>query len=879
MSIDVNKFTEKALSHINASIQLARDQGNPQVHPSHLGCSLIDDESKLFPNLIEKSGGDAKQVERGLRRLAVRLPTQDPPPSDISPHPKYMQLLQIAGDKQRQQHDAHIAVDHLILALAEVAETATILRESGVTKKALETAIAQVRGNRRVESRTAEEGYEALRKYAIDMIAMAQDGKLDPVIGRDDEIRRVIRVLSRRTKNNPVLVGEPGVGKTAIVEGLAQRIVRKDVPANLQCSLFALDMGALIAGAKYRGEFEERLKSVLKEVKDSENGVILFIDEIHLVLGAGKTDGAMDAANLLKPMLARGELRCIGATTLDEYRRYVEKDAAFERRFQQVPVGEPSVADTVSILRGLKSRYETHHGVKIADTALVAAAKLSNRYITNRFMPDKAIDLVDEASASLRVQLDSQPEVIDQLERKMLQLQVEEAALAKETDSGSQQRLEKVKQDLLRIKEELEPLRLQYSKRKEQLHQIRDLKVKLEELKHKVTEAERSYDVSRAADIRYYAIPEVEKRLKELQEDDGNGMENDEALRLPDIVGPEMITEVVAKWTGIPVQRLSKGQAERVLQLREALRKSVVGQDDAVNAVADAILRSRAGLSREHQPMGSFLFLGPTGVGKTELAKSLARELFDDEKGMIRIDMSEYMEQHAVARLIGAPPGYVGHDEGGQLTEAVRRRPYSVVLLDEVEKAHPAVLNVLLEVLDDARLTDGKGTVVDFSNCVIILTSNLGQQHILQETTRHGHLTDAARQLVLQEARQHFRPEFLNRLDDQVVFSSLGPDALIGVIRLLLSHLADRLMQTHEIDLQVSDGAITHILEDAWDPIYGARPLRRYLERVLTTHASKLIVSGELNEGDTLSVDLLEEKLTFKIKPGKKRTFMEFDED
>ncbi|KAI9595270.1 AAA ATPase domain-containing protein [Syncephalis fuscata] len=881
MAFNPQEMTEKTVSIINASIEMAQSYQNAQLAPAHIGCALMEDEEHLMRNIVQKAGGDPLMVERGLKRLLVRLPAQDPPPDQTSMSSAALKLLKNAKDKQKAQKDAHLAVDHLILALMDDHDIANALTEGGVSKKSLEQAVAQVRGNRRVESRTAEEGYDALNKYAIDMIALAESGKIDPVIGRDDEIRRVIRVLSRRTKNNPVLIGEPGVGKTAIVEGLAQRIVRKDVPMNLQAKLYSLDMGALIAGAKYRGEFEERLKSVLKEVKESETGVILFIDEIHLVLGAGKTEGAMDAANLLKPMLARGELRCIGATTLDEYKKYMEKDAAFERRFQQVQVGEPSVTDTISILRGLKEKYENHHGVKIADAALVAAAKLSKRYITSRFLPDKAIDLMDEACANTRVQLDSQPEIIDQLERRQLQLEVEATAMAKEKDSASQHRLKKVNEEISKIQDKLQPLKLQYSMQKGHIDEIRTLKQKLDDMRNRADEAERRRDLAKAADIRYYAIPDIEKQLAKLAHEEeerkkheserqanmGEDDDTDSAPMLTDVVGEEQITEVVARWTGIPVQRLNRTQADRLLKLEETLRKRVVGQEEAVNAVADAVLRSRAGLAREQQPTGSFLFLGPTGVGKTELAKALAAELFDSEQYMVRIDMSEYMESHSVSRLIGAPPGYVGYDGGGQLTEVIRRRPYTVVLFDEVEKAHQQVLNILLEVLDDARLTDGRGRVVDFSNTVIILTSNIGQEHILAGTQKDGHINAATRELVLSDMKRFFRPEFLNRLDDIVMFSALTPENLRDVVRIQIDRVAARLAQRH-IALRIKDKALDVIVETSYDPSFGARPLRRYLEKYIVTQVSRMLVGGDLSERSLVIVDADEKhKLVFKVEP------------
>ncbi|GJJ70623.1 ATP-dependent Clp protease ATP-binding subunit ClpB [Entomortierella parvispora] len=831
--------------------------------------------SSLLRSIINKSGGVPEEIERSFKKVLVRLPTQNPAPIDISFAPQTVQILRKAQDYQKRQKDSFISIDHIILALTDEPSVWKVFTENGISKTALENAVSQMRGNRRVESKNAEAGYEALSKYAIDMVSLAEQDKLDPVIGRDDEIRRVIRVLSRRTKNNPVLIGEPGVGKTAVVEGLAQRIVRKDVPVSLQCRLFSLDMGALIAGAKYRGEFEERLKAVLKEVKDSEQGIILFIDEIHLVLGAGKTDGAMDAANLLKPMLARGELRCIGATTLDEYKKHVEKDPAFERRFQQVYVGEPSLADTISILRGLKERYEVHHGVKIADAALVTAATLAHRYITNRFLPDKAIDLMDEACANTRVQLDSQPELIDQLERRHLQLEVEATALGKEKDAASQQRLVKVREEMSRISEELKPLKLKYEVDKGRINEVRDLNQKLQDLKNKAEEAERRYDLAQAADIRYYAIPDLEKKIATVtaerarQEAEqllaaANGTKADSGELVTEVVGPEQITEVVSRWTGIPTQRLNKSQVERLLQLGQRLSERVVGQDEAVEAVAEAVLRSRAGMAKEHAPLGSFMFLGPTGVGKTELAKALAHELFDDENMMVRIDMSEYMESHSVARLIGAPPGYVGHDEGGQLTEAIRRRPYSVVLFDEIEKADIKVLNVLLQVLDDGRLTDSKGRIVDFSNTVIIMTSNVGYIH-LQDLGGSG-ITDQAREAVMRDVRAHFRPEFLNRLDDLILFSPLGTENLAKIIRNQLAVIGKRL-EGKNISLHITDSACQKVLNDSFDPRYGGRPLKRYLEKQVVTKVSRLLLTGELSEYQNVIVDVdpAKDELIFEV--------------
>lgn len=862
MSFNSENLTDKSIKVINAAIDLAKENGHAQLQPVHIVSALFDMDDNFLSNVCTKAGGDPKSAERLIKKMLVRQVTQDPLPESIYLSPAMNKVLTASKEISKTQKDSFVAVDHILLALLDNADILKCFTEAGMTKKSLTNAIAQIRGNSRVESRSAEETYESLSKYAIDMIDLAKSGKIDPVVGRDEEIRRVIRVLSRRTKNNPVLIGEPGVGKTAIVEGLAMRIVRKDVPDNLQCRLFSLDMGALIAGAKYRGEFEERLKAVLKEVKESEEGVILFIDEIHLVLGAGKTDGAMDAANLLKPMLARGELRCIGATTLDEYKKYVEKDAAFERRFQQVFVGEPSVTDAISILRGIKDKYEVFHGVKILDAALVAAAQLSFRYITNRFLPDKAIDLVDEACANTRVQLDSQPEVIDQLERRHLQLEIEATALSKEKDPASQARLLKVQEEMETIRGELQPLKLQYEKEKGRLDEIRRLKQKLDDLKIKADAAEREANLAKAADIRYGAIPEVTKQLEELTakkaKEDSVEVDNGKKL-LTGVVGVDQIYEVVSRWTGIPVSRLSRSQSDRLLNLGERLRSRVIGEDHAVEVVADAILRSRAGLARTNQPTGSFLFLGPTGVGKTELAKALAAELFDDERHMVRLDMSEYMESHSVARLIGSPPGYVGYDEGGQLTEAVRRRPYCVILFDEVEKAHTKVLNILLEVLDDARLTDGKGRLVDFSNTIIILTSNIGQEHILasagmKDEPVSGALSQKTTDLVMADVKKHFRPEFLNRLDDIVIFQRLSNHALAKIVQLQVEKVGHRL-ESKDIEIDVSSAAIQLILNQSYDPFYGARPIKRHLEKHLVTPISYMLLKGELVEHSILNVD------------------------
>lgn len=856
MQVGPETFTEKAVYAIQAAEALARENNHIQLYPAHLAMALYNDRDGLFRQLMQRIGADQQALDRALKKAIVRLPKQEPPPDNITPSRSFLTLLSKCQELQRANGDSHLAIDHMIIALADNTEFLPVMQEAGITKIALENSIKNIRGGRKVTSTNAEETYDALNKYGHDLVEAAVSGKLDPVIGRDEEIRRVIRVLARRTKNNPVLIGPPGVGKTAIVEGLAQRISRGDVPESLKCRLFSLDMGALVAGAKYRGEFEERLKAVLKEVQDAKGEIILFIDEIHLVLGAGKAEGAMDAANLLKPMLARGELRCIGATTLEEYRKHVEKDAAFERRFQPVYVGEPSVLDTISILRGLKERYEVHHGVRIADNALVLAAQLAHRYIQGRFLPDKAIDLVDEACASVRVQLDSQPEVIDALQRKHLRLEIEATALGKEEDPHSQQRLAKVKEELARIDEELRPLIARHQRERGRIDELRGLNQKLDDLRVKAVDAERRHDLTLAADLRYFAIPEVEKRIKDLNDDATRGSSEpgeDEKKLLAEVITEDQIAEVVSRWTGVPVNKLNETETQRLLTLGDRLKKRVVGQDGAVEAVAEAILRSRSGLSKPSQPIGSFLFLGPTGVGKTELAKAIAAELFDDERHIIRIDMSEYMEKHSVSRLIGAPPGYVGYEEGGQLTEAVRRRPYNVVLLDEVEKAHAEVLNVLLQLMDDGRLTDGQGRTVDFSNVVLVMTSNIGQEYLVGAAAA-GLTGQAMRDMVLTQVRQHFRPEFLNRLDDIVVFSSLTPEHLLHICELLISDIGERL-ESRNIRLHLDPSAAEFFIQEAYDPLYGARPLRRYLEKKVVTELSRMMLDqGQLSDNTLVTI-------------------------
>lgn len=851
MSISSDNATEKTISAFVHAERLAREHHSVQLSPLHLTLALWEEREGLLRQIINRCSGDAQQFERSLRRAITKLPQQDPPPETITPSRHLITAIQASQDAQRKNGDSHLAVDHLVLSLARSPDLESVWRDAGITAVAIEHAIKSIRGGRKVTSPTAEDTYEALNKYGQNLVEAAIAGKLDPVIGRDEEIGRVIRVLARRTKNNPVLIGPPGVGKTAIVEGLAQRIARGDVPEGLKCQLYSLDMGALVAGAKYRGEFEERVKAVLKEVQDAAGAIILFIDEMHLLLGAGKGEGSMDAANLLKPLLARGELRCIGATTLEEYRKYVEKDAAFERRFLPVYVGEPSVVDTISILRGLKERYEVHHGVRITDSALVLAAQLAHRYIQGRFLPDKAIDLVDEACANIRVQLDSQPEIIDSLQRKHLRLEIEATALAKETDPLSQQRLLKVKEELARTDEDLKPLIALHQQQRGRLDQLRDLNRRLDDLRVKAVDAERRRDLEKAADLRFYAIPELEQQIRTLNEQLSRENQEDTKRLVTEVITDDQIAAVVSRWTGIPVSRLNEAQSQRLLSLAERLGQRVVGQEDAIRAVSEAIIRSRSGLSRPNQPIGSFLFLGPTGVGKTELAKAISRELFDEDKHIVRIDMSEYMERHSVSRLIGAPPGYIGYEEGGQLTEAIRRRPYNVVLLDEVEKAHREVLNVLLQVMDDGRLTDGQGRTVDFCNTVLIMTSNIGQEYLSQSTQPLS--KEATRDLVMTALRQHFRPEFINRLDDIAIFNPLSPHDLSSILHLQLAEVQSRLAD-RDIRLILKDSAAVIFLEEAYDPAYGARPLRRYLEKRVVTELSRMLLDGHLQDHTTVTL-------------------------
>ncbi|KAA1471488.1 hypothetical protein DENSPDRAFT_837498 [Dentipellis sp. KUC8613] len=868
MSINIEQFTDKSQQTLQAAIQLAKDYANSQVHPAHLGFVLLNEgaadenapggvthaQTPLFASVIQRAGGEATLVKRALQKIIVRLPSQSPPPEDVSLHPETARTLKDAQALSKTMHDSYVAQDHILLSLLKQPSIAPVLKEANLTEAALKTAIEQIRGNRRVESRSAEQGFDALTKYAVDLTALAEEGKIDPVIGRDNEIRRVIRILCRRTKNNPVLIGEPGVGKTSIAEGLAQRIVNRDVPASLIARLYSLDMGALMAGAKYKGEYEERVKAVLNEVeKASEEGgpgVILFIDELHLIMaGKGSEGGGMDAANLFKPLLARGKLRCIGATTLAEYRKYIETDAALERRFAQVLVNEPSVGETIGILRGIREKYEVHHGVRILDGALIQAATLAHRYLTSRRLPDSAIDLVDEACASVRVTRETAPEAIDKLQRRKLELEVEIHALEREKDDASKERLQLARKSISEVEEQLNPMLAAYENEKHRGDEITQMRRKIDELKAKADDAERRHDLATASDLRYYALPDLQNRLERLVAKKAE--EDASAGGGTDTVTPEQIAEIVARWTSIPVTRLMSTEKEKLLRMERILAESVVGQPEAVKAVANAIRLSRSGLRNTARPIASFLMAGPSGTGKTLLTKTLATILFDSPDAMIRIDGSEYSEKHSIARLIGAPPGYVGHDQGGQLTEYVRRKPYCIVLIDEVEKAAREFVTLFLQVLDDGRLTDGQGRVVDFRNTVIVMTSNLGAAYL--NDMGEGAVQPETRELVMGAIRAHFPPEFINRIDDIVIFRTLSRKNVGKIVDIRLKEVQERLVD-RKITLQVDDLAKNYLASMGYSPAYGARPLNRAIQTELLNPLSVMLLSNQVRDGEVVRI-------------------------
>ena len=857
--MNAQNFTQKTLEAVQTAQSMAQENRNSYITPEHLLYALVDQDGGLIPTLFKRMGVDCDALLSEIDGQIAALPKVGGDSSEVYMSSELSRVLSAAEKAAKSMGDEYLSVEHLMIGIfaAGTAATKRILADHGITKSAFTTELSKVK-SAPVTGDNPESTYDALNKYGTDLVQRARDNKLDPVIGRDTEIRNVVRILSRKTKNNPVLIGEPGVGKTAIAEGLAQRIVRGDVPDGLKDkTIFSLDMGALIAGAKYRGEFEERLKAVLEEIRKSEGRIILFIDELHTIVGAGKTEGSMDAGNLLKPMLARGELHCIGATTLDEYRKYIEKDAALERRFQPVQVDEPTVEDTISILRGLKERYEVFHGVRIHDSALVAAATLSNRYITDRFLPDKAIDLVDEACALIRTEIDSMPAEMDDIRRKIMQLEIEEMALKKEDDQLSKDRLAKLREELANLKDKFNEMKARWDSEKNSVDEVKNLKSKLEQLHADIENAQLHYEYEKAAKLKYSDLPALERRLAEAEKQSEERKSN---TMVHDTVTEEEIANIVAKWTGIPVAKLREGEREKILHLGELLHKRVIGQDEAVQKVTEAILRSRAGIADPNRPIGSFLFLGPTGVGKTELAKSLAECLFDDEHNIVRIDMTEYMEKFSVSRLIGAPPGYVGYDEGGQLTEAVRRKPYSVVLFDEIEKAHPDVFNILLQILDDGRITDSQGRTVDFKNTIIILTSNLGSQYLLDGIGEDGEISQSAKDAVMGELRRAFRPEFLNRLDETIMFHPLTKANLSGIIDIMVESLRKRLAD-RALKLEITDAAKQLIISRGYDPLYGARPLRRYLQASVETLIARTILSGELSAGTTITVDAVDGEL------------------